>query len=369
VAPPKTNPAGPTEEAPERLFLPGNEALAEAAIRAGCRFYAGYPITPSTEILEHMAQRMPEVGGVCMFPGTEIEGITMAQGAAGSGARAMIASTSTAFSLMQETLAECANGGWPLVIVNMCRGSLQGDYYQTAKGGGHGDYQILVLAAHTNQELVELTQDAFDIAEKYRHPVLIFGDSILAHTTETVEFKPRPFEERPDKTWAVDGTPGRPRRAMSYLGHSGLSTDIKGAATSSLMRFEKMGTAEMRYETGHLEDAEAVVIAFGTAARYAKNAIQELREEGYKIGFFRPITINPFPSQQVADLAPGRKVIISFELNTGQMVHDIRSAVFGAAPVAMMAESAHRGTFGGVPMVGELVEAFREIMREYGVTA
>ena len=369
MAEPATTSALTTEpDEAERIFMRGNEALAEAAIRAGCRFYAGYPITPSTEILEYMAKRMPQVDGVCMFPGTEIEGITMAQGAAGTGTRAMIASTSTAYSLMQETLAESANGGWPLVVVNMCRGSLQGDYYQTAKGGGHGDYQIVVLAPHTNQEMVDLTQRAFDLAERYRHPVIIFGDSILAHTSETVEFRPQPFEELPEKSWAVDGTPDRPRRAITYLGSSGLSTDIRGAATSSLLRFEQMSEQALSYEEGFLDDAEAVVVAFGTAARYAKDAIGELRSAGIPIGFFRPVTINPFPTEQIAEMSAGRKVVISFELNAGQMIHDVRSAIFGAAPVALLAESAHRGTYGGVPSVGELVESFREVMREYDVS-
>jgi 2-oxoglutarate ferredoxin oxidoreductase subunit alpha len=349
------------------MFLRGNEALAEAAIRAGCRFYAGYPITPSTEILEYMAKRMPEVGGVCMFPGTEIEGITMVQGAAGAGVRSMIASASTAYSLMQETLAEAANGGWPMVVVNMCRGALQGDYYQTAKGGGHGDYQILVLAPHTNQEMADLTQKAFDIAERYRHPVIIFGDALLAKTTETVVFSEPSDMELPEKVWAADGRAGRPRNSMTFLGKSGLSTDTRGSAIASQQRFWAMAEREAHWETGLLDDAEIVVVAFGTAARYAKRAIEELRSEGIRIGFLRPIAINPFPTKAVAEAAIGRKLVISYELNSGQMIHDVRSAVFGAAPVESLADNVRRGSYGGVPFVGDVADQFRDALRAHGL--
>jgi 2-oxoglutarate ferredoxin oxidoreductase subunit alpha len=350
----------------ERRFMPGNEALAEAAIRAGCRFFAGYPITPSTEILEHMAKRLPEVGGVCMFPGTEIEGITMAQGAAGAGVRAMTASTSTAFSLMQETIAECANGQWPVVIVNMCRGALQGDYYQTVKGGGHGDYQPIVLAPQNGQEMVDLTQDAFWLAERYRHPVLIFGDSVLAHVTETVVFRRRDEPELPEKTWATDATPGRSRRGVSYLGHTGLSTDIAHGVLRGLEKLDLIAQHEVRYETGFLDDAEVVAVAFGTAARYAKYAILEMRKKGVKIGYFRPITLSPYPSGALHEVAAGRKAIICLELNNGQMIHDVRSAVFGAAPVYAPRLGVQGRGFGDAPSVAELVQAFTAVAAEAG---
>ena len=348
----------------ERLFLEGNKALAEAAIRAGCRFYAGYPITPSTEVLEHMAKRLGEVGGVCMFPGTEIEAITMAQGAAGAGARAMTASSSTAFSLMQETIAECANGGWPIVIVNMARGSLQGDYYQTVKGGGHGDYQLLVLAPHTVQEMVDMTFEAFDLAQKYHHPVVLFGDTVLAHTTETVVFRVPEFIERPEYPWPTDGQKGRPRHALTYLGKSGLSTDIGASIAAGLERFQRIAANETRFEQDFVDDADVVVVAFGTAARYAKYAISELRAEGARIGYFRPITLNPFPTEAIANVAKGRRAVICFELNQGAMIHDVRSAVFGAAPVLELKGVSERRTFGGIPSVAVLKQAFAQYLRE-----
>lgn len=342
----------------ERVFLSGNRAMAEAAIRAGCRFFAGYPITPSTEILEHMAKRQPEVGGVCMFPGTELEGISMTQGAAGAGARAMTATTSTAFSLMQETIAECANGGWPIVVVNICRGSMQGDYYQTVKGGGHGDYQLLVLAPHTAQEMVDMTYEAFDLAAKYNHPVVILGDTVLASTTETVVLKTPKVEERPKFSWPTNGEPDRPRHAVTYLGNSGLSTDIGGPIRAGLERFERIRENETRFEELYLDDSDVFVVSFGTAARYAKHAIQKLRSEGAKIGMFRPVTLNPFPTEALAAAAQGKKAVICFELNLGAMIHDVRSAVFGAAPVHDV-KSAGRGlAFGTIPSVESLRELF-----------
>ncbi len=356
--------AGVSVEFPEeeRMFLEGNRALAEAAVRAGCRFFAGYPITPSTGILEHMAKRLPEVGGVCMFPGTEIEGITMVQGAAGAGARAMTATTSTAFSLMQETMAECANAGWPVVVVNICRGSMQGDYYQTVKGGGHGDYQLLVLAPYTAQEMVDLTYEAFDLAQKYQHPVVIFGDTVLAHTTETVAFRTPEFEERPEFPWPTNGEPDRPRHSISYLGHTGLSTDIGGAIRSGLERFERIRENETRWEELSVADAEVIVVAFGTAARYARHAIQELRSEGAKIGLFRPITLNPFPSDALAAAARGKRAVGCFELNMGAMINDVRAAVFGAAPVHEVRSKSRRQAFGAIPSVDSLKETFSEYL-------
>jgi 2-oxoglutarate ferredoxin oxidoreductase subunit alpha len=311
-----------------------------------------------------MAKRMPEVGGVCMFPGTEVEGITMVQGAAGAGVRAMTATSSTAYSLMQETVAECANGGWPAVIVNMGRGSLQGDYYQTVKGGGHGDYQLLVLAPHSCQEMVDLTYEAFDLAQKYHHPVVIFADSVLAHTTETVSFKTREFEEVPEYPWPTDGEPGRERHALTYLGKSGLSTDIGASIAAGLERFKRITENEIRYEEGYTSDAEFVVITFGTAARYAKFAIEELRKEGEKIGFLRPITLNPFPIEAIARVAEGRRGVICFELNRGAMIHDIRSAIFGRAPVYDIKNVSGAQTFGAIPSVAMLKEAFRQQMHE-----
>jgi 2-oxoglutarate ferredoxin oxidoreductase subunit alpha len=283
----------------------------------------------------------------------------MVQGAAGAGVRAMTASTSTAYSLMQETIAECANGGWPVVIVNMCRGSLQGDYYQTVKGGGHGDYQLLVLAPHTGQEMVDLTYEAFDLAQKYQHPVVIFGDTVLAHTTETVVFRTPEFAERPAYPWPANGQPGRPRHAVTFLGKSGLSTDIGKGIMAGLERFERITREQTRIDAGYLDDADLLVIAFGTAARYAKHAIERMRANGARIGYFRPITLNPFPYDQIAQASEGRKAVICFELNQGAMIHDVRSAVFGRAPVYQLQNVAARQTFGAIPSVDNLIEAFQ----------
>src|SRR5712691_7714088 len=191
---------------PPRVLMEGSHAIAEAAIQAGCRFYAGYPITPSTEILEYMSHRLPQVGGVCMNAESEIEAINMVWGAAGCGTRAMIASTGQGISLMQESLAELANAQLPCVVVNMARA--QGDYFQATRGGGHGDYRHLVLAPTDVAEAVELVQLAFDLAARWRNPVLVFGDYYLAHTTQSVAVEPIDFGPRPPVDWSLDGSTG-----------------------------------------------------------------------------------------------------------------------------------------------------------------
>lgn len=342
-----------------------SEAMAEAAIRAGCRFYAGYPITPSTEILEYMSRNLPKVGGVCMFPGTEIEGVTMVQGAAGAGARAMIASTSTAVSLMQETFAECANGQWPIVAIDVCRSVLQGDYHQAVKGGGHGDYRFLVLAPASGQEAVDLVALAFDLADKYQHPVMILVDTVIAHTTETLDLPERTdLGKRGEPSWATTGANGRPRRFMTFVGDKGLSTDIIGAQRRVLTKIQTFKESEVRWEEGHA-DSEVLLVAYGTAARFAKTAIDVLRQEGLSIGFFRPITLSPFPERQLLAAASGKKLVVCFELNAGQMVDDVRSTLYGAAPFRWFGgEGKSLVGFGTTWSVTDVQNELRQIVTE-----
>jgi len=323
-----------------RVLMEGSCAMAEGAIQAGCRFYAGYPITPSTEILEYMSARLPQVGGVCMNAESEIEAIGMVWGAAGCGVRAMIASTGQGISLMQESFAELANAQIPVVAVNMCRG--QGDYFQSTRGGGHGDYRLIVLAPSSAQEAVSLIQDAFYLADKWRNPVLIMGDFLLAHTSELVEFAPRQDPPLPPKTWATTGAKGRRGLTLSPLGPSEkLSTDIATALSQATDKHAGIKASEERVDSGYLDDAQLVVVAFGFPGRFVKYAVKLAREAGLRVGYVRPISLWPFPARAVADAAAGAEAVAVFELNAGQMIEDVQLAVLGRAPVHFIGGISH----------------------------
>jgi 2-oxoglutarate ferredoxin oxidoreductase subunit alpha len=316
--------------------MTGSEAIAEAMIAAGCRFFAGYPMTPFTEVLEHMARRLPEVGGVCMNAESEIEAVGMAWGAAATGTLAATGSTGQGLSLMQESLAEITLARLPLVVLNMARG--QGDYYQATRGGGHGDYRHVVLAPQDPVEAVRLIGLAFELTAAWRNPVLVMGDYYLAHTTRTVPLPDPVSPEAP--LWALDGSTGGSGRAklISFLGDhkqvDGEGYDLSlhygacAAATEAMVR----GVAPL-IETHHTDDADVVVVAFGTPARYALAAVRQLRAEGRSVGLVRPVTLFPFPSAAVAEAAAGASVVAVYENNQGQMVDDVRLAVLGAAPV------------------------------------
>jgi 2-oxoglutarate ferredoxin oxidoreductase subunit alpha len=320
--------------------MEGSHAIAEAAIQAGCRFYAGYPITPSTEILEYMSHRMPQVGGVCMNAESELEAINMVWGAAGCGARAMIASTGQGISLMQESFAELANAQLPCVIVNMMRG--QGDYFQATRGGGHGDYRHLVLAPSTVQEAVDLVMLAFHLADKWRNPVDVLGDFLLGHTTEAVEIRPRDESDLPPKTWAATGAAGRRAHNVTPLGGATkLGLDPGGHYQVIAAKLPAIAAAEKRCETGLLDDAELAVVAFGSPARFVKYAVRVCRERGLRVGWVRPISLWPFPDDMLADVARRVRRLAVFELNAGQMIDDVRLAVLGTVPVVAIGGISH----------------------------
>lgn len=330
-----------------RVLMEGSCAMAEAAIQAGCRFYAGYPITPSTEILEYMATRLPQVGGVCMNAESEIEAIGMVWGAAGCGVRAMIASTGQGISLMQESFAELANAQIPLVAVNMCRG--QGDYFQATRGGGHGDYRFIVLAPSTAQEAVTLVQDAFHLADKWRNPVMLMGDFLLAHTSELVEITAPDEPPLPPKTWATTGARGRRGLTLSPLGPAEkLSTDVAGALAQATDKHAGMRATETRVEVGLVDDAELVVIAFGFPGRFVKYAVRLARAAGLRVGWVRPISLWPFPTAAVAAATAGARRVAVFELNAGQMLEDVQLAVLGRVPVEPIGGISHDASGFGV---------------------
>jgi len=319
-----------------RRLMEGSEAMAEAAIVAGCRFFAGYPMTPFTEVLESFAEKLPEAGGVCINAESELEAVGMAWGALATGARAATGSTGQGLSLMQESLSEITRAELPLVVFHMARG--QGDYFQATRGGGHGDYRQIVLAPADVREAVELTQLAFDLADRWRNPVHIYGDFLLAHTSEAVSVEPLSFDPLPPKGWAVDGSLGGTGRSRN-INPIGMQKGVKGIEPESFWKrlqakHDAMAEREARVDTEQVEDAEVVVVAFGSLARTARYVVRELRREGQRVGLVRPVTLWPFPAEAVAQAAAGARCVAVLEQNAGQMIDDVRLAVLGAAPVA-----------------------------------
>lgn len=318
-----------------RRLLEGSEAMADAAVAAGCRFFAGYPMTPFTELLERFARRLPESGGACINAESELEAVGMAWGAAATGARAATGSTGQGLALMQESLSELTRAEIPIVVFNMARG--QGDYFQATRGGGHGDYRLVVLAPLDVREAVDLTQWAFHLADEWRHPVLVYGDYLLAHTAEAVAVEPRTYGSLPPKDWAVDGTLGGSGRSRN-VNMLGMETGRKGIDPDAFWKrlqdkVERMQVALPRHEAEGCEDAELLVVAFGTLARFARHAVRALRAEGHRVGWFRPVTLWPFPSEALAAAAEGVRKVACLEQNAGQMIDDVRLAVLGRAPV------------------------------------
>ena len=319
-------------------LLEGSEAIAEAMIAAGCRFFAGYPMTPFTEVLEHMARRLPEVGGVCMNAESELEAVGMAWGAAATGTPAATGSTGQGLSLMQESLAEITLARVPLVVLNMARA--QGDYFQATRGGGHGDYRHIVLAPMDVPEAVALTQLAFHLAQMWRNPVLVFGDYYLAHTTGSVDVARKEYGPLPPMDWALDGSTGGSGGAkiVSPLGthkrRDGQGYNLADHYRSCAEETARMAAEiEPLIETEGVDDAEVVAIAFGTPGKYLRAAVRAMRADGLRIGFVRPITLWPFPSEAVARASEGKKAVAVYENNQGQMIDDVRLAVLGSAPV------------------------------------
>jgi 2-oxoglutarate/2-oxoacid ferredoxin oxidoreductase subunit alpha len=323
--------------ATSRSLMEGSEALVRASIAAGCRFFAGYPMTPFTEVLEHFARLLPDVGGACINAESELEAVGMAWGALATGARAATGSTGQGLSLMQESFSEMTLAELPLVAFNMARG--QQDYFQATRGGGHGDYRHIVLAPQDVREGVELVQLAFFLADKWRNPVLVYGDYLLAHTQEAITIETLEFPALPPKTWAVDGTMSGTgsSRAVTPLGVSKHGQPTMGQEGKSQYIATKtpLMECEVRSESGFVDDAETVIVAFGSPAKFVKYAVKQLRADGHRIGYVRPITLWPFPYDAVRDATAGTSVrrIGSFELSAGQLVDDVRIGVAGQAPV------------------------------------
>ena len=326
-----------------KVLMKGNEAVAEAAVRGGCRAFFGYPITPQNEIPEYLSKRLPEVGGCFIQAESEVSAINMVYGAAGAGARAMTSSSSPGISLKQEGISYICGAELPCVIVNMVRGGpglggiqpAQSDYFQTVKGGGHGDYHMLVYAPSSVQEAVNIMYNAFDKADEYRMPVMLLGDGMIGQIMEAVELPemkdPATF---PKKDWATDGTgKGESRRVINSLY---IEPDVLEEVNHRLFsRYDMLKEKEVKCEEYLTDDAEIVIVAYGTVARIAKSAVNELRQKGIKAGLLRPITLYPYPEKALNDLAKKDcvKSFLTIELSMGQMIEDVRLAVNGLKPV------------------------------------
>jgi len=347
-----------------KVLMKGNEALAEAAIRAGCRHFFGYPITPQTEVSAYMAKKMPKIGGVFLQAESEVAAINMVYGAGGAGVRVMTSSSSPGISLKQEGISYIAGADVPCVIVNIVRGGpglggiqpAQSDYFQATKGGGHGDYHLVVLAPSSIQEMVDLTSDAFDIGDKYRCPVMIIGDGMLGQMMEPVEFKDADVSELPEKEWATSGT-GMKRKKNIINSLFLEASELENLVLERQKRYEEIAKNEVRVETVDVEDADIILVAYGTTSRIAKTAMAKAKEQGLKVGIIRPITLWPFPTEAFQKALGGKtKKFLCVEMSTGQMIEDVKLAVGDKAEVHFFGR-----TGGIVPTPKEILNKIVEL--------
>jgi len=342
----------------KKILMTGNEAIAEGAIQAGCRFYAGYPITPQNELIAYMAGRLPEAGGIFIQSESELGAINMVFGASAAGVRAMTSSSSPGISLKQEGISYIAGAELPAVIVNVMRGGpglgniwpAQSDYFQATRSGGHGDYHSIVLAPSCVQEAYELMFLAFDLADKYRTPTIILGDGMLGQMMEPLKIKNQKSKiKNYKKPWALTGCNGRrPNIIKSFYMVEG---DLEKFNLTLQKKYKIIQKKEERYESLFLEDARVILVAYGSMARIAKSALNQLREKGKRIGLIRPITLWPFPQKAFTqNLRPNIKYLV-VEMSYGQMLEDVRLAVNGKAKVEFLGRSG-----GGIPTEEEIIK-------------
>lgn len=345
----------------EKVLMKGNEAIAEAAIRAGCRHYFGYPITPQTEIAAYMAKRMPKIGGVFLQAESEIAAINMVYGVAGTGFRVMTSSSSPGVSLKGEGISYLAGADLPALIVNVQRGGpglggiqpSQSDYFQATRGGGHGDYHLIVMAPASVQEMADMTAKCFDLSDKYRVPTMILADGTMGQMMEPVVL-PEPVDYSKEKDWAVTGTKGK--RKHNIINSLYLKPDeLEKTNFERFERYKQIEKNECLYEEYMMEDAEICIAAFGIAARVSKNAIMMARAEGIKVGMIRPITLWPFPKKPFEAAADKVRSFISVELSMGQMIEDVQLATQCKKPVTLC-----NRTGGMIPSPEEVLEAIKK---------
>ncbi|WP_165171655.1 3-methyl-2-oxobutanoate dehydrogenase subunit VorB [Adlercreutzia sp. ZJ242] len=353
----------------EKVLMKGNEALAESAMRAGCRFFFGYPITPQTELAAYMSKRMPKVGGTYLQAESEVAAINMVYGAAAAGARVMTSSSSPGVSLKGEGVSYMAGADLPGVIINIQRGGpglggiqpSQSDYWQATRALGHGDFHIVVYAPSTVQEMADLAYSAFDVADKYRTPVMILGDGMLGQMMEPVVL-PEPIDPAtlPEKPWATTGhAHQRPHNVINSLYLT--ADELEKLNFERYERYAVIERDEQCAETYLTEDADVVVVAFGAASRVARSAVNAARERGVKAGLLRPVTLWPFPKRVLEETIPTAKAYLSVEMNMGQMVDDVRLAVSGRAPVDFYGR-----TGGVIPTPDEVLERICALSEKVG---
>lgn len=348
----------------KKVLMKGNYAIANAAVLAGCQCYFGYPITPQSEIGEFMSGKMQELGRAYVSAESELAAINMVLGACSTGVKAMTSSSSCAVALMQEALSYATADELPIVLVSVMRGGpglgniypSQGDYFQSTKGGGNGDYKLIVLAPSNVQECVDLTYKAFYLAHKYRNPAVVLADGLLGQMMEPVEFKEYPYPEIDNSEWALSGAKGRGSRIIRS--YAPLADNQCVFLDKLYEKYKKIVENETEWEEIGTEDADVILVSFGSTARNVKTAAKMLREQGIKAGTFRPITLFPFPNKRLHELSRAAKKFVVVEVNMGQMVQDVRLAVNGNAPVELI----HKGV--GTPpppedIVSQVLEGLR----------
>lgn len=347
----------------KKVLMKGNYAIANAAVLAGCQCYFGYPITPQSEIGEFMSGKMQELGRAYVSAESELAAINMTIGACSTGVKAMTSSSSCAVSLMQEGLSYASSDQLPVVLVSVMRGGpglgniypSQGDYFQATRGGGNGDYKLIVLAPSTVQECADLTYKAFYLAQKYRNPTVLLADGLLGQMMEPVEFKEYPYPEIDNSDWKLTGAKGRePRIIRSYAPIA----DNQCVYLEKLFdKYRQIEENETEWEEIGTEDADIILVSFGSTSRNVKTAAKLCRQKGLKVGILRPITLFPFPNKRLQELSNTVKMFISVEVNMGQMVQDVRLAVNGKVPVKLI----HKGV-GTPPAPEEIVRQIEELI-------
>lgn len=348
-----------------KVLMKGNEAIGAAAIKAGCKYFFGYPITPQNELPEYMAREMPKIDGVFVQAESEVAAINMVYGAAGAGARVMTSSSSPGIALKQEGITYIAGAELPCVIVNIVRGGpglggiqpAQSDYNQSTRGGGNGDYKLLVYAPANLQEMVDLMQEAFDAADYYRNPVMMVGDGMIGQMMEPIEFKEMPSRfTLPEKDWATTGTKGQ--RKPNIINSLALDpAELEKHNIKLQAKYAEMKEKEVKFETYNMEKAELVLVAYGTTSRIVRNAINDLKEEGIEVGLIRPITLWPFPDKAFEEVPADCKGLMSVEMSMGQMVDDIKIASNGRWPVHFYGRSG-----GMIPTPEGVIEKVKEVL-------
>jgi len=346
-----------------KVLMKGNEAIGAAAIKAGCKYFFGYPITPQNELPEFMARELPKIGGVFLQAESEVAAINMVYGAAGAGARVMTSSSSPGIALKQEGISYIAGAELPCVIVNIVRGGpglggiqpAQSDYYQSTRGGGNGDYRTPVFAPATIQETVDLVVEAFDVADYYRTPVMVIGDGMIGQMMEPIEFNEPKKRELPKQDWATTGTKGE--REPNIINSLFIDPqELEDHVIKLEKKYAQIKENEVKYEEYNLEDADVVVTAYGTTSRIVKNAIAKCEKEGLKVGMIRPITLWPFPDKAFEKISDKTKGVLTVEMSSGQMIDDVKIALNGRKPVYFYGR-----TGGMVPTPDAIVEEIKKI--------